>query len=142
MTGQKTTFEQKRCPMFLHSPHKTSFGDFCVTRSRAGRENGAYDRSHHTMKTWHRTWSNAGIRSPPVSGKRGARPFLYQTCRGRQILQDAIDDQASSENDKNPIMSTTIMVRAHKKIEEDEDSTPLITLLRMERLLNQMQTIG
>ena len=39
-------------------------------------------------------------------------------------------------------MSSTILNRAQKKIEEDEDSTPLINLWRMERLLNQMQTIG
>ena len=91
---------------------------------------------------WVLKTSPAGVRSPPVSGKRGARPFLYQTCRGRQIFQDAIDDQASSEDDKNPIMSATIMDRAHKKIEEDENTTPLITLWRMERLLNRMQTIG
>ena len=57
-----------------------------------------------------------GYTVSPSVRKTWGTPFLYLTSRERQILQDAIDDQASSEDDKNPIVSTTIMVRAHKKI--------------------------
>ena len=42
--------------------------------------------------------SNAS-RHPPVSGRRFGRPFLFQTLRGRQILQDSIDSDASSDNE-------------------------------------------
>ena len=42
--------------------------------------------------------SNAS-RHPPVSGRRGGRPFLFQSLRGRQILQDSVDSDASSDNE-------------------------------------------
>ena len=35
---------------------------------------------------------------PPVSGRRGARLFLFQTLRGRKILQNSNDSDASDDN--------------------------------------------
>ena len=58
----------------------------------------------------------ASVRCPVISGR------LFQTRRGRQIVQDSLDESASSDNET--ISSMAMKVRVKKTYEEKEDSKP------------------
>ena len=61
-----------------------------------------------------------GGRHPPISGRLGASPFLFMNLRGRQILEDSIDDSAEDKVmltacSKKGIGATTIKTESHTK---------------------------
>ena len=71
--------------------------------------------------------AKAGIRCPVISGKRGARPFLFQTKRGLQIVQDSLDESASSDNE--PIEKMAGKVRLRQDYEHKQDSDPIAKVM-------------
>jgi hypothetical protein len=71
--------------------------------------------------------SKAEVRCPVISGKRGARPFLFQTKRGLQIVQDSLDESASSDNE--PIEKMAGKVRLRQDYEHKQDSEPIAKVM-------------
>ena len=74
--------------------------------------------------------ANVGVRSPVTSGKRGARPFLFQTKRGLQIVQDGLDESASSDNETLGNMAAKVKLK--NVYEEREDSEPIAKVMKEE----------
>ena len=72
----------------------------------------------------------------------GHARFCTKLVADAKFFKTRLTTKRRQKITKTAITSVTIMNRAQMKIEEDEDNTPLMTLWRMERLLNQMKTIG
>ena len=79
--------------------------------------------------------SRMGVRYPAISGVRGARPFLFQTRRGRQILQDNSDSDASS--DKDGLIAACMRHTSREKFESREDTMTLAELKKEELIDRQ-----
>ena len=65
------------------------------------RRRKPHGRTLNMSKAYIARTTSMGVRCPRISGRYRARPFLFQTERGRQILQDAIDSDASSDYRKD-----------------------------------------
>ena len=52
-------------------------------------------------------------RCPPISGRRGAKPFLFQTIEGRKILNESVLADTDSEAEQS--LTSMVKMEAEKK---------------------------
>ena len=57
-------------------------------------------------------------RCPPISGRRGAKPFLFQTIEGRKILNESVLADTDSEAEQS--LTSMVKMEAEKKAEESD----------------------
>ena len=99
------------------------------------RRPGAKGRTLDLTPAYITELARPGEKHPPVSGRRGARPFLFQTLRGRQILQDSNDSDASDDN--QPLQKLTDRQKLLTEAEAKEDSQSLEEFFNAETEDNQ-----